>query len=96
MHAVGDPLLRRGILWSGFQNMSFAHGPAEVDELLEAWAEVLPILADAVDSGMVRSRLRGAPLQPVFRRTSSFNTRPRRRLRREAHRLRFPHAARRR
>ena len=69
-------LLRRGVLWHGFHNMSFAHGDAEVSHLLAAWAEVLPLLEEAVATGTVRARLRGEPVEPVFRRTTSFNTRP--------------------
>lgn len=74
---AGDPLLlkslaqqellRRGILWGGFHNLSHSHGDAEIDEILACWAEVLAELADAVRAGDLRRRLRGAPVEPVFR-----------------------------
>jgi glutamate-1-semialdehyde aminotransferase len=85
--AAGDPLelksllqqelIRRGILWSGFHNLSFSHGPGEIERILAAYAEALPILRRAVDRKSVRAELQGDPVQPVFRRTGSFNIRPR-------------------
>jgi glutamate-1-semialdehyde aminotransferase len=71
-------LLRRGVLWGGFHNMSFAHGDAEVDYTLECWREVLGIVGRAVADGRVREALRGEPVEPVFRKTSQFHTQPRR------------------
>ncbi|HVN75931.1 MAG TPA: aminotransferase class III-fold pyridoxal phosphate-dependent enzyme [Thermoanaerobaculaceae bacterium] len=73
---VQQELIRRGVLWSGFHNMSFSHGPGEVNHLLAAYEEVLPILQKAVENGTVRKCLKGRPVEPVFRRTSNFNTRP--------------------
>jgi len=73
---VQQELLRRGILWGGFHNMSFSHTDADVAHTLSAYREVLPLLDEAVRAGEVRSRLRGAPVAPVFRRTSHFHTRP--------------------
>jgi len=69
-------LLKRGVLWGGFHNVSFSHGDAEVDHTLAAWREVLPIVARAVESGTVASALRGEPVEPVFRKTSQFHTKP--------------------
>jgi hypothetical protein len=84
--AAGDPLemkslvqqelIRRGILWSGFHNMSFAHSDADVALALDVYREVLPILREAVADGDVRGRLRGEPVAPVFRRTGDFHTKP--------------------
>jgi hypothetical protein len=73
---VQQELVRRRILWQGFHNLSFSHTGADVDAALEAYREVLAVLKDAVEMGDVRRRLLGAPVEPVFRRTSSFNTRP--------------------
>lgn len=70
-------LVRRGVLWSGFHNMAFAHGEEEVAWLLSAYEEALPVLKEAVETGTVRERLRGEPVEPVFRRTSGFNVKPR-------------------
>ena len=84
--AAGDPLelkslaqqelLRRGVLWHGFHNLSFAHRDAEVAQLLAAWEEVLPVLREAAETRTARTRLKGEPIEPVFRRTTSFNTKP--------------------
>ena len=70
-------LIRRGVLWSGTHNVCYALTDRDADYLIGAWDEVLAILADAVRSGDVRSRLRGEPVEPVFRRTSNFNIKPR-------------------
>jgi NAD(P)-dependent dehydrogenase (short-subunit alcohol dehydrogenase family) len=85
--AAGDPLelkslvqqelIRRGILWSGTHVVSLAHGDAEVAELEAAYGEVLEVLRDAIQAGNARRLLRGRPVEPVFRRTGQFNTKPR-------------------
>jgi glutamate-1-semialdehyde aminotransferase len=77
--AVADPLeqkslmqqelLRHGVLWSGFNNISYSHSPAELEHVLGAYARALDVLAQAVERGAVREALRGSPLQPVFRPT---------------------------
>ena len=76
---VQQEMIRAGVLWGGFHNMSFSHGDADVDHVLAAYREVLPVLATAVAAGDVRSALRGEPVEPVFRKTSNFNTKPVRR-----------------
>jgi glutamate-1-semialdehyde aminotransferase len=73
---VQQELLRRGILWQGFHNLSFSHGEEEVAELLAAYREVLPLLGEAVAAADVRARLLGEPVEPVLRRTTHFNTHP--------------------
>jgi glutamate-1-semialdehyde aminotransferase len=73
---VQQELLRRRILWQGFHNLSFSHGEADVDLALEAYREVLSLLKGALERDDVERRLLGAPLEPVFRRTGSFDTRP--------------------
>lgn len=74
---VQQELLKRGVLWSGFHNLSLAHGDPEIHYLLSAYREVLPILAAAIREGTLAQSLRGEPLEPVFRKTSGFNTKPR-------------------
>ncbi|MCZ7557987.1 MAG: aminotransferase class III-fold pyridoxal phosphate-dependent enzyme [Bacteroidia bacterium] len=68
-------LIKRGILWSGFHTVSYSHTDDDIEHTLAAWREVLPLLHDAVATGEVDSQLRGAPVEPVFRKTSNFNTR---------------------
>jgi glutamate-1-semialdehyde aminotransferase len=73
---VQQELLRRGILWQGFHNLSFSHTDGDVDRALEAYDDTLRVLAGGLEQGNVARRLLGAPVEPVFRRTSHFNTRP--------------------
>jgi len=73
---VQQELIKRGILWSGFHNMCYSHTKADLDYTLEAFGEVLAELKGALEAGDLESRLRGRPVQPVFRRTDSFNLKP--------------------
>ena len=74
---VQQELIKRGVLWSGFHNMCLSHDDEDVAHVLAAYREVLPLLKNAVDSGDVARRLRGTPVEPVFRRIENFNTKPR-------------------
>jgi len=73
---VQQELFKRGLLWGGFHNLSLAHGDAEIEHTLASWRDVLPILRAAVGEGRVREMLRGSPVEPVFRKTSQFHTKP--------------------
>jgi glutamate-1-semialdehyde aminotransferase len=73
---VQQEMIKRGILWSGFHNMSFSHTDADVDYTLAAYREVLGLLKDAVSRQEVGLLLKGAPIEPVFRKVSNFNTKP--------------------
>ncbi len=73
---VQQEMIKRGILWGGFHNMSFSHSDEDVDYTLKVYKEVLPILKKAVDENDVKRYLKGEPVQPVFRKTSDFNTKP--------------------
>jgi glutamate-1-semialdehyde aminotransferase len=64
---IQQELIRRGILWAGTHTLSAAHGRSEVDALLEAYEEVLPMLAAAIATNSVRERLIGAPIEPIFK-----------------------------
>jgi glutamate-1-semialdehyde 2,1-aminomutase len=74
---VQQELIRRGVLWGGFHNMCFSHSDADVEHTLGAWREALAVLREAVAARDVRGRLRGEPVEPVFRRTTGFNLKPR-------------------
>ncbi|HXX62244.1 MAG TPA: aminotransferase class III-fold pyridoxal phosphate-dependent enzyme, partial [Bacteroidota bacterium] len=69
-------LITRGILWGGSHNMSFSHTDEDIAYTLSAYREALPVVRDAVAGGSVRKALRGTPVDPVFRRTTNFNTKP--------------------
>ncbi|HVZ71498.1 MAG TPA: aminotransferase class III-fold pyridoxal phosphate-dependent enzyme [Polyangia bacterium] len=73
---VQQELVKRGILWGGFHNLCDAHTEADVAQLVAAYREVLPILDAAVRGNAVTAALRGAPLEPVFRRTTNFHQKP--------------------
>ena len=84
--SAGDPLLiksfvqqemiKRGILWGGFHNMSFSHTDEDVDYTLKAYAEVLPLVRKAVESNNVRESLKGEPVEAVYRKVNNFNMKP--------------------
>jgi glutamate-1-semialdehyde aminotransferase len=74
---LSQELVRRGVLWSGFHNLALAHGEDEVSWLLAAYEEALPVLKAAVETESVLRRLAGKPMEPVFRKTSNFNGKPR-------------------
>jgi glutamate-1-semialdehyde aminotransferase/transketolase C-terminal domain/subunit len=65
---VQQELIRNGVLWSGFHNLSWAHRETDIDYLLGCYREILPALADHVTAGTLAGALRGAPVEPVFRR----------------------------
>jgi glutamate-1-semialdehyde aminotransferase len=71
-------LLQKGILWAGTHNLCYSHTEADIDYTLEAFDASLATLKHAVATGSVREHLKGQPLQPVFRKTSHFNVKPRR------------------
>ena len=53
------------------------HSEADIDHLMGAYGEALTVLKKALASGAPASCLRGAPMEPVFRKVAGFNTRPR-------------------
>jgi glutamate-1-semialdehyde 2,1-aminomutase len=73
---VQQELIKRGILWAGFHNMSFSHTDADVAYTLKAYREVLGLLKDAVAAGDLTARLKGKPVEAVFRKVSNFNMKP--------------------
>ena len=74
---VQQELIKRGIIWSGFHNMSYSHTSPDIDYTLSAYAEVLPILKKAVEEKNVSKYLLGKPVEPVFRKVENFNVKPR-------------------
>ncbi|HMK38046.1 MAG TPA: aspartate aminotransferase family protein, partial [Bacteroidota bacterium] len=69
-------LFKRGILWGGSHNVSFSHSDADVAWTIEAYRDALPIVHRAVSTGSVGRALLGKAVDPVFRRTGNFNTKP--------------------
>jgi glutamate-1-semialdehyde aminotransferase len=73
---VQQEMIKRGILWGGFHNMSFSHSDDDIEYTLKAYRDVLPILKKAVDEKNVSGYLKGEPVEPVFRKVTNFNTKP--------------------
>ncbi len=73
---VQQEMIKRGILWGGFHNMSFSHSDEDIDYTLKTYRDVLPILKKAVDEKNVKGFLKGDPVEPVFRKVGNFNTKP--------------------
>lgn len=60
-------MLARGILIQSGHNICYAHSDDDVVELLNAYDQVLPIIADAVHNGAIAQHLKAPPLQPLFK-----------------------------
>ncbi len=73
---VQQEMIARGVLWQGFHTMCFSHTDADVDLVLAAYREVLPMLKEVRDAGTLKSALRGEPVEPVFRKTTNFHMKP--------------------
>lgn len=73
---VQQEMIKRGILWGGFHNMSFSHTDEDIEYTLKAYEDVLPILKKAVDEKDVKKYLKGEPVEPVFRKVGNFNMKP--------------------
>lgn len=73
---VQQEMIKRGVLWAGFHNMSFSHSDEDINYTLFVYEEVLKILKDAVENDNVDNLLKGKPVQPVFRKTDNFNIKP--------------------
>lgn len=69
-------MIKRGILWAGFHNMCFSHTDEDIQYTLSAYADVLPLVKTAIESGDVRQYLQGEVLEAVFRKVSNYNIKP--------------------
>lgn len=59
-------MLARGILMQSSHNFSYAHKDADIDALLTAYDEVLPIVSTALHSGTIDTALQGPAIEPLF------------------------------
>lgn len=73
---VQQEMIKRGVLWCGFHNMCYSHSDEDVEYTLKCYEDVLPILKRAVSEKDVKAYLKGEPVEPVFRKTSNFNMKP--------------------
>ena len=60
-------MLARGIMAYGTHNMSYAHSNEDIDKLLEAYDEVIPMLLQARDPNALDSLLNCEQLKPLFK-----------------------------
>lgn len=60
-------MFKRGILTLGSHNLSSAHTYNDLEKLLEAYAEVLPLLVSADQNAQVKESLDCEPLKPLFK-----------------------------
>jgi glutamate-1-semialdehyde 2,1-aminomutase/spore coat polysaccharide biosynthesis protein SpsF len=59
--------LKRGVLFSGGQNMSYSHSSDDIAATLSAYRAAMNYLRDALASGDPRGWLEGPLIEPVFR-----------------------------
>jgi glutamate-1-semialdehyde 2,1-aminomutase len=69
-------MIKRGVLWAGFHNMCYSHTDEDIAYTLSAYREVLPIVKEAIESGNLKSYLKGEVLEAVFRKVSNYNIKP--------------------
>jgi glutamate-1-semialdehyde 2,1-aminomutase len=69
-------MIKRGILWGGFHNMNFSHSDEDIQYTLSAYRDVMPIMKEAITSGDVKKYMKGEALEPVFRKVSNYNIKP--------------------
>lgn len=69
-------MVKRGVLWQGNHNMMAAHSDQDIEYTLKAYEAVLPLVKEAIEGGDVASKLKGKPLEAVFRKVDNFNTKP--------------------
>ena len=60
--------LKRGVLFSGGQNICFSHSDEDVDYTLRVYRAALEITGAAIHGDKVKEMLEGEPVEPVFRR----------------------------
>lgn len=74
---IHQELLRYGILWNGFHNLSLAHSVEDIAHTIDAYMGLLPEMVEYQQRGVLADKVLGVTMEPVFRRTGNFNTKPR-------------------
>ena len=69
-------MIKRGILWAGFHNMCYSHTDEDINYTLSAYRDIMPIMKEAIESGDIKSYLKGEVLEAVFRKVSNYNIKP--------------------
>lgn len=60
-------MLKRGIITLGTHNLSLSHTQKEIDRLIGAYAEVLPMIKRHIDSQTLLENIHGEVLEPLFK-----------------------------
>ncbi|MDP1808987.1 MAG: aminotransferase class III-fold pyridoxal phosphate-dependent enzyme [Actinomycetota bacterium] len=60
--------IKRGVLFTGYNAISFAHDDQVVDQTLGVYEEALGVLARAIGDGSIKKFLEGDVVRPVFRK----------------------------
>ena len=60
--------LKRGVLFSGGQNICFSHSNGDIEHTLRVYRTAMEIVGAAIRQGNVLDRLEGEPVKPVFRK----------------------------
>lgn len=60
--------LKRGVLFSGGQNICFSHSSGDIEQTLRVYRTAMEIVGSAIRQGNALDKLEGEPVQPVFRR----------------------------
>lgn len=61
-------MIRRGVLFTGYNYISYSHKLEHIQFTLRALNESLAVLAEALDAGQLALRLEGKPVSEVFRK----------------------------
>lgn len=69
-------MIKRGVLWAGFHNMCYSHSDEDIDYTLSAYRDIMPVMKEAIESGDIKSYLKGEVLEAVFRKVSNYNIKP--------------------
>ena len=59
--------IKRGVLISSSQNISFSHTNQDIDYTLKVYRSAMEILATSLKEGNTEELLEGPPVKPVFR-----------------------------
>ncbi|MFQ5787185.1 MAG: aminotransferase class III-fold pyridoxal phosphate-dependent enzyme, partial [Thermodesulfobacteriota bacterium] len=59
--------IKRGILFTGAHNISYAHSESDIKKTLDVYRDVITLTIDALENGDIEKKLIGPPVQTVFR-----------------------------
>ena len=60
-------LIQEGILWNGQHNLNFSHTKKDINELVQAYSDILPELKAHIKSNTLKKKLRGKLITNIFK-----------------------------